>query len=70
VLRDLFLDGPGRFQDLQESLIGASPNTLSARLKKLEEHGLIARVGRQAGTGSLIRVFRRVQSLLSEPISA
>jgi len=43
VLRDLFLDGPRRFQDLQESLIGASPNTLSARLKKLEGHGLIER---------------------------
>jgi len=43
VLRDLFLDGPRRFQDLQESLAGASPNTLSARLKKLEAHGLIER---------------------------
>jgi len=43
VLRDLFLDGPRRFQDLQESLAGASPNTLWARLKKLEAHGLIER---------------------------
>lgn len=43
ILRDLFLDGPRKFQDLQESLAGASPNTLSARLKKLMEHGIIER---------------------------
>jgi len=43
ILRDLFLDGARKFQDLQESLAGASPNTLSARLKKLEENGIIER---------------------------
>jgi len=43
LLRDLFLQGPRRFQDFQESLAGVAPNTLSARLKTLEEHGLIAR---------------------------
>src|SRR5215217_5186096 len=43
VLRDLFLDGPRKYKDLQESLVGASPNTLSARLKKLEENGIIER---------------------------
>ena len=43
ILRDLFLDGPRKFQDFQESLAGASPNTLSARLKKLEENGIIER---------------------------
>ena len=43
VLRDLFLQGPRRFQDFQESLPGVAPNTLSARLKALEAHGLIAR---------------------------
>lgn len=43
ILRDLFLDGPRKFQDLQESLSGASPNTLSARLKKLEENGIVER---------------------------
>ena len=43
ILRDLFLDGPRKFQDLQASLIGASPNTLSARLKKLEENGIVER---------------------------
>jgi DNA-binding HxlR family transcriptional regulator len=42
VLRDLFLQGPRRFQDLQESLAGVAPNTLSARLKTMDAHGLIA----------------------------
>jgi DNA-binding HxlR family transcriptional regulator len=43
ILRDLFREGPRRFQDFQRSLPGLSPNTLSARLKTLEEHGIIAR---------------------------
>ena len=43
LLRDLFLRGPRRFQDFQESLAGVAPNTLSARLKDMEEHGLIER---------------------------
>ncbi len=43
ILRDLLLDGPRRFQDLQASLEGISPNTLSARLKKLEQGGLVER---------------------------
>lgn len=43
LLRDLLLRGPRRFQDFQISLIGAAPNILSARLKALEEHGLVQR---------------------------
>jgi DNA-binding HxlR family transcriptional regulator len=43
LLRDLFLQGPRKFQDFQESLAGVAPNTLSARLKTMEEQGLIAR---------------------------
>ena len=43
ILRDLLLHGPRRFQDFQESLAGAAPNTISARLKALEENGLIVR---------------------------
>jgi DNA-binding HxlR family transcriptional regulator len=43
ILRDLFLAGPRRFQDFQESLAAIAPNTLSARLKDLEAAGMIER---------------------------
>ncbi|MGB6397088.1 MAG: helix-turn-helix domain-containing protein [Bradyrhizobium sp.] len=43
ILRDLFLNGARRFQDFENSLSGISPNTLSARLKRLEESGIIER---------------------------
>jgi DNA-binding HxlR family transcriptional regulator len=43
ILRDLILNGPRRFQDLLSSLSGISPNTLSARLKTLEDSGIIER---------------------------
>jgi DNA-binding HxlR family transcriptional regulator len=42
ILRDLFLHGPQRFQDLDRSLTRVAPNTLSARLKTLEAQGVIA----------------------------
>lgn len=41
ILRDLFLRGTVRFQELQTSLSGLSPATLSARLKSLEAQGII-----------------------------
>jgi len=43
ILRDLFLLGPRKFQDFESSLSGISPNTLSTRLKRLEEAGIIGR---------------------------
>jgi len=43
LLRDLVLHGPRRFQDFQESLAGAAPNTISSRLKDLESNGLVER---------------------------
>jgi DNA-binding HxlR family transcriptional regulator len=43
ILRDLFLQGPRRFQDFQDSLGGLAPNILSARLKDLEDKGLVVR---------------------------
>jgi DNA-binding HxlR family transcriptional regulator len=43
ILRDLLLGGSCRFQDFERSLAGISPNTLSARLKRLEEHGVVER---------------------------
>ena len=42
ILREFFLEGPRRFQDLQD-VLQASPNTLSGRLKKLEAAGILER---------------------------
>ncbi|SMO83637.1 winged helix-turn-helix transcriptional regulator [Melghirimyces algeriensis] len=42
ILRDLFY-GPKRFGELQRSLKGISPRTLSMRLKELEKEGIISR---------------------------
>lgn len=43
ILRDLF-SGPKRFGELQRSLNGISPRTLSIRLKELENEGVIIRM--------------------------
>ncbi len=43
ILRDLLLEGPRKFQDFQQSLAGISPNTLSARLKRLEGSDVVER---------------------------
>ena len=43
ILRDLFLQGPRRFQDFQDSLEGIAPNILSTRLKNLEANGVVER---------------------------
>lgn len=42
ILREFFLEGSRRFQDLQDKL-DVSPNTLSGRLKKLESGGILVR---------------------------
>jgi DNA-binding HxlR family transcriptional regulator len=42
VIRDL-LAGVRRFGELQESLAGISPKTLTDRLRALEDHGLVTR---------------------------
>jgi DNA-binding HxlR family transcriptional regulator len=43
ILRDLILQGPRKFVDLEHSLARIGPNTLASRLKTLEEHGVIER---------------------------
>ncbi len=43
ILRDLLLHGARRFQELQDSLKGIAPTTLSDRLKTLERHGIVER---------------------------
>ena len=42
VIRDL-ADGSQRFCELERSLEGISPRTLSLRLRALEEHGIVER---------------------------
>ena len=42
IVRDL-LEGPRRYQDFHASLPGIAPALLSARLKLMEEHGLVSR---------------------------
>ncbi len=42
ILRDLF-KGARRFGELQRSLKGISPRTLSMRLKELEDEGIVSR---------------------------
>jgi DNA-binding HxlR family transcriptional regulator len=43
ILRDLVRQGPRKFQDFEASLPGIGPNTLSARLKRLEEAQIVER---------------------------
>src|SRR5579864_7911781 len=43
ILRDLAVSGPRKFQNFEQSLRGISPNTLSARLKRLEDAGIVER---------------------------
>ncbi|MDE2471032.1 MAG: helix-turn-helix transcriptional regulator [Bradyrhizobium sp.] len=43
ILRDLLLHGARRFQDLQESVEGIAPTTLSERLRHLEKHEVVER---------------------------
>jgi DNA-binding HxlR family transcriptional regulator len=43
ILRELVRFGPRKFQEFERGLPGISPNTLSARLKRLEEAGVVER---------------------------
>jgi len=43
ILRELVRFGPRKFQEFERGLPGISPNTLSARLKRLEEAGIVER---------------------------
>ncbi|ASZ15955.1 winged helix-turn-helix transcriptional regulator [Bacillus paranthracis] len=40
IIRDLLIEGTLRFSDLQKSMDGISPKTLSLRLKELEAQGI------------------------------
>ena len=43
IIRELVDHGPRRFTDFESALTGIAPNTLSNRLKMLEDHGVVIR---------------------------
>lgn len=43
IIRELVDFGPRRFSDFESALQGIAPNTLSNRLKMLEDHGVVER---------------------------
>ena len=43
ILRELIDHGARRFSDFEAALTGIAPNTLSNRLKMLEDHGVLSR---------------------------
>ncbi len=43
IIRELVDHGPRRFSDLEAALVGIAPNTLSNRLKMLEDHSVVER---------------------------
>lgn len=43
IIRELMDHGARRFSDFESALDGIAPNTLSNRLKMLEDHGVISR---------------------------
>ncbi len=43
IIRELVDHGPRRFSDFEAALAGIAPNTLSNRLKMLEDHDVINR---------------------------
>ena len=43
IIRELVDHGPRRFSDFEAALPGIAPNTLSNRLKMLEDHGVVTR---------------------------
>jgi DNA-binding HxlR family transcriptional regulator len=43
IVRELVRFGPRKFQQFEQALVGVSPNTLSARLKRLEDAGIVER---------------------------
>src|ERR1700730_9557123 len=42
---DALLDGPRRFSELQEAIPKVAPNVLTARLRRLENKGLVVAAG-------------------------
>lgn len=43
IIRELVRFGPRKFHEFEQGITGLSPNTLSARLKRLEQAGIVER---------------------------
>jgi DNA-binding HxlR family transcriptional regulator len=65
IVEELSLSNDGlRFSTLQRALGGASPATLSNRLRRLEEQGLIAREGSDGKLSVVYRLSEHGQKVL------
>ena len=62
IIRDL-LDGPRRFGELEHSLAGISPRTLTIRLKELEQDGILSRVCPTGGGHPVYSLTERGRAL-------
>ena len=67
LMRDLLLQGPRRFQDFLTSLPGIAPNTLSARLKSLEDNGLVPPALQRPPAAARVRSHRQGKEPGSHP---
>lgn len=70
IVRELLFLGPRRFTDLQAGLPGLAPNLLSARLRGLEQAGLVERATLPAPAGSNVYRLTGDGRDLREPILA
>uniref|UniRef100_A0A831X8Q6 Transcriptional regulator n=2 Tax=Thermorudis TaxID=1649508 RepID=A0A831X8Q6_9BACT len=63
IIRDLS-KGPKRFSQLQRSVSGISPKTLSTRLKQLEQQGIIQRLSEPASARPRYELTAKGQALV------
>ena len=68
VIRDL-ADGRARFGELERSLEGISPRTLSLRLRSLEEEGIVARQLTEKGR-ALVPIIESMRAYGTEWLGA
>lgn len=64
VIRELLIQGPLRFGELQGGLPGVATNLLTQRLRELEEHGVLVRESVRRSSGStMYRLTERGEAL-------
>lgn len=69
IVRDLLV-GPKRFSDLQRGLPGIPSNILTARLKELEESGVVVRAVVPRPSNAIVYELTEVGRELEEPVIA